>query len=115
MAPEVVCLGYNINKQGIYPVAEKVTVIKNAPSPTKATELKAYLGMLNYFDRFLPDLATTFNPLHKLLQKNQKQDDAFKKSKDLLQSDKVLMHYIPSKKLLFACDASPYGIGAILS
>ena len=72
MAPEVVYLGYKINKQGIYPVAEKVTAIKNAPSPTNVTELKAYLGMLNYYNRFLPDLATTLNPLHKLLKKNQK-------------------------------------------
>ena len=35
--------------------------------------------------------------------------------KSLLTSDRLLVHYDPSKKLILACDASPYGVGAVLS
>ncbi|CAB4020287.1 PREDICTED: uncharacterized protein K02A2.6-like, partial [Paramuricea clavata] len=39
----------------------------------------------------------------------------FERSKNLLQSSTVLVHYDPKKKLLVACDALPYGVGAVLS
>ena len=57
-------------------------------------------------------------PLNNLLQKGIKwtwtdsQQTAFD---ELLQSSVVLAHYDPSKKLILACDASPYGVGAVLS
>ena len=56
-----------------------------------------------------------------LLQKNQKwkwgqeQKDAFAKVKQELVSPKLLIHYEPQRKLLLSCDASPYGIGAVIS
>lgn len=121
MAEEVVYLGFKINKHGIYPVESKVEVIDKAPSPTNVTELKAYLGMLNYYNRFLPNLPHLLLPLHALLQKNTKwnwkkeQEKVFVKSKELLKSASVLVHFVPTKELILACDASPYGVGAVLS
>ncbi|VDH93546.1 Hypothetical predicted protein [Mytilus galloprovincialis] len=72
MAEEVVYLGFKINKHGIYPVESKVEAIDKAPSPTNVTELKAYLGMLNYYNRFLANLSHLLKPLHVLLQKDTK-------------------------------------------
>ncbi|CAC5420629.1 unnamed protein product [Mytilus coruscus] len=121
MAEEVVYLGFKINKQEIYPVESKVEAIDKAPSPTKATELKAYLGMLNYYNRFLPNLSHLLKLLHVLLQKDTKwswekeQEKAFIESKQLLKSTSVLVHFDPKKKLILACDASLYGVGAVLS
>ena len=60
-------------------------------------------------------------PLHRLLEKHTswtwgtEQQQAFDKVKALLTSDTVLAHYDSDKPLLLACDASPYGIGAVLS
>ena len=69
----------------------------------------------------MPNLATSLAPLYKLLQKNQKwrwnteQEKAYKEAKQLLTTSKILMHFDSDKPLILACDASPYGIGAVLS
>ena len=76
---------------------------------------------VNYYQRFLPDLATTLHPLNNLLHKGTKFDwctdcqAAFKKVKNLIASDQVLTHYDPRLPVRLASDASPYGIGAVLS
>ena len=88
---------------------------------TRTEEHKSFLGMLNYYRKFLPHIASTLAPLHSLMQKNKswtwggEQQAAFSKAKDLLASTEVLVHYDPERKLLLACDASPYGIAAVLS
>ena len=117
----VVYLGYKIDKNGIHPLAEKVEAVKNAPEPKNITELKSYLGLLTYYSRFLPSMATTLAQLYRLLQAKipwnwtQKEKMAFENSKNLLLSAKVLVHFDPNKELILACDASSYGVGAVLS
>ena len=60
-------------------------------------------------------------PLYTLLQKDTSwkwqtaQVEAFQQSKDLLTSSSVLIHYNPDYELTLACDASQYGLGAVLS
>ena len=69
----------------------------------------------------MPNLSTILAPLHRLLQKRtawiwkSEQQEAFDHVKSCLTSDKVLAHYDPTQTLVLACDASPYGIGAVLS
>eukprot|EP00731_Ephydatia_muelleri_P024869 Em0016g1140a len=117
----VVYLGYKIDKNGIHPLAEKVEAVKNAPEPKNITELKSYLGLLTYYSRFLPHMATMLAQLYRLLQAKipwnwtQKEKMAFENSKNLLLSAKVLVHFDPNKELILACDASSYGVGAVLS
>ena len=121
MQPQVTYCGYVINGDGIQPVAAKVDAIKNAPEPKDVSQLRAFLGMLNYYHRFLPDVATILEPLHHLLRKGSKwqwlkeQQEAFKKAKELLQSAELLVHFDPAKELILAADASDYGVGALLS
>ena len=92
-----------------------------APTPTDAPQLKSFSRLINYYSKFLPNLSTVLFPLYSLLQKETKrtwndvQQKSFDKVKSLLASDCVLVHYDPSKEVIVACDASPYGVGAVLS
>lgn len=117
---EVEYFGHRVDAQGLHPVEKKAQAIMEAPTPT-VTELKAYLGLLNYYNKFLPNLATLLAPVQELLRKDvqwkwqKKHEDAFKNSKTLLNSADVLVHYSADPELVLSCDASPYGMGAVLS
>ena len=118
---EVEYLGFKIDAQGIHPTLAKLEAIREAPSPGNVSELKAYLGLLSYYSKFLPNLSQEFAPLYRLLQKSsqwrwtQTEQTAFEKSKKLLSSDSVLIHFDASKDIVLACDASQSGLGVVLS
>ena len=72
MVSEVTYCGCEINGRGIKPVEAKVEAIQNIPVPENVTQLRAFLLMLNYYHRFLPDFATVLEPLHRLLREGTK-------------------------------------------
>ena len=117
--PSVEYFGHQISKDGISPTKGKVHAILNMPSPQSVTELKSYLGLLNYYSKFLPNLSSVF--VLTTIQKNNQwtwgtvQEDAIQASKRMLDSKKLLVHYDAKKEVIFGCDASPYGTGAVLS
>eukprot|EP00731_Ephydatia_muelleri_P001377 Em0001g1377a len=121
MLPSVEYLGYHISGEGISPTKEKRRAIVDAPVPEDISQLKSFWGLVNYYAKFLPCLADTLAPLYKLLTKHQPwswgadQAAAFQKAKFQLTSDVLLVHFDPSKKIALSCDASPYGIGVVLS
>ena len=99
-------LGHIIDSIGLHPSPAKVQAIQKAPAPTNITELRAFLGLVNYYYKFLPNLSSTLSPLHRLLRKctkwncTQNQQIAFDKVKELLQSDTLLVHFDGTKQIL---------------
>ena len=87
--------------------------IKEAPSRTNPTELKSFLGILNFYGKFMPDLATTLEPLHVLLRKDTcwkwgtEQQGAFEKAKNRLQSSDVLVIMILRKSCWYVVMLRP--------
>jgi len=98
-----------------------VMAITEAPRPGSIRELRAFLGLVQYYGRFINSLSTVAQPLNKLLCKgvlwrwSEACDRAFKKLKTTLASAEVLAHYDPELPVKLDCDASAYGVGAVLS
>ena len=121
MAKSVQYLGHIIDGEGLYPIADKMEAVQKAPPPKNVSELKSYLGLLSYYGKFLPQLASKLAPLYALLRATRpwrwtaKEEEAFQSSKASLLSSQVLVHFDPTQDLVLSCDASPYGIGAVLS
>ena len=113
--------GHRIDAAGLHMTPSKITAVVEVPNPQDISQLRAFLGLVNYYNRFLPNLASVLVPLHKLLQKKTKWhwatdcERAFQEVKQMIASERVLTHFNPDVPLLVSCDASPYGLGAVLS
>ena len=114
-------LGHRIDAEGCHPTEAKVRAIQSAPIPKNVSELKSFLGILNYYARFIANRSDVLSPLHDLLKKDVpwvwglEQQRAFGEAKMLITSEKVLAHFDPELPLVLTCDASSVGIGAVLS
>ncbi len=119
----VTYLGHKIDAEGVHTMPEKVQAVHDAPSPTDVAQLRSYLGLLSSYSRLLPQLSTVTTvtaPLNQLLRASQPwkwtrtEEQAFQASKRLLLSSQVLMHFNLDLDVVLSCDASAYGIGAVL-
>ncbi|XP_047986360.1 uncharacterized protein K02A2.6-like [Leguminivora glycinivorella] len=112
--------GYRVNKNGISVIQSNIEPLLNANAPKNLTMLRSFLGKINYYSRFLQDMATTLAPLYECTKKNKfiwttDCDEAFTKIKRKLASADNLRHYDPNLPLILTCDASDTGLAVVLS
>ena len=104
-----------------FTLPKKVKAIQEAPEPRNLTELRSFLGMINYYSQFLPNLSHQLSPLYQLLKRvtysywKSKQLEAFQLAKNALQADSLLVYFDPTKQIVVRYDASPLGLDAVLS
>lgn len=113
--------GHVISKDGIKKEQKKIEAVHNLPRPTNISETRAFIGLINYYGRFIKDLSTILRPLNALLCKNvpfkwtRNCEEAFKQPKQACCGDKIFVSFNPKLPIVLATDASPYGVGAVLS
>ena len=118
---EITYCWHKINANGLHKTQEKIEAVINAPVPENVTQLRAFLGLVNYYSHFLPNMASVLHPLYQLLKKDKKYtwttaaQNAFDTVKEMITSDTVLTHYNPELPLKLSCDSSSYGLGAVIS
>jgi len=118
---EVNYLGHTLSREGISTDPEKTEAIRNWPPPTNVSEIRSFLGLAGYYQRFIKNFAEIASPLSDLLKKEipfswtEVHQTAFDKLKTALCSAPVLTIFDPLKKLTLETDASGFAIGAVLS
>ena len=121
LKPSVQYLGHRIDADGIHATDSKLKAITEAPTPKNLQELRSFLGLLNYYGRFIPRLSSLIHPLNELLRQDSTWKwtkachKAFQEAKAKIVSPNVLVHYDATLPIKMAGDASAYGIGAVIS
>jgi RNase H-like domain found in reverse transcriptase/Reverse transcriptase (RNA-dependent DNA polymerase)/Integrase zinc binding domain/Chromo (CHRromatin Organisation MOdifier) domain/Retroviral aspartyl protease/Integrase core domain len=118
---EVHFLGFVISIHGISMDPAKVAAIKEWKTPKSAFDILVFLGLANFYRRFVENYSKIATPLTALLKKNTKfiwtrlAQAAFDELKNRLMTGPILQHYDPKKSCVIEPDASDYAVGAICS
>ncbi len=119
--PQVTFLGHVVSGEGVKPDTSNVDKIVGWPVPQTMTEVRAFLGMGNYYRRFLRDFSQLVRPLVELTKKDHPFDwteacqGAFEELKTRLTGAEVMAYPQPDFPFILDTDASEHSIGAVLS
>jgi len=118
---EVEFLGVVIGPEGIKMEEEKVRGVVEWPTPKCVKDVQKFLGLANYYRRFIEGFASIARPLHDMVKKDKKwewtgkQDKAFEELKRRFTKEPVLAAPDIDKKMRMEVDASDYAMGGVLS
>lgn len=118
---EIDFFGLHFSGKGVSPTQAKVEAIKKAEPPSTPDEVSSFLGMVTYCSRFIPNAAAISEPLRRLTHTKQEwvwkeeQEKAFKNLKKSLCKAVTLSYFDVGKPTSIVVDASPRGLGAILT
>jgi hypothetical protein len=117
-------VGKEICKQGLTMSEKKIYTVLDFPKPVENTQLRSFIGLVNYFRDFVPNHSHIVHPLHSMVDHAAKKrtavrwtpegEKAFDDIKDLV-SRCPLLHFVDDKApITLMTDASDYGIGGYL-
>ncbi len=114
-------LGHVVSGDGIRPNPDKVKAITRFPRPTSVKEVQEYLGLINFYARFVPKAASHLAPLHELIKGKPKELSwtdtstmAFEEAKRALAEAVTLAYPVPGLPITITTDASDVAVGACL-
>jgi len=118
---EVEFLGVVIGPKGVEIQKEKVEGVLNWPAPRNIKEVQKFLGLANYYRRFIKSFARIAAPLYMLVRKEQKwkwekkQEEAFEELKAVFTTEPILAIPDIDREMRVEANASDYVIGGVLS
>lgn len=113
-------LGHIIQNNTVTPLKDNLIAIKEFPIPKTKRNIRQFLGKINFYGKYIPNIAVLLDPLHNLLRKDQtftwtgKCQESFDTVKRLLCLKPILEIFDPELPIHIYTDASILGIGAIL-
>uniref|UniRef100_A0A3Q2WY89 Gypsy retrotransposon integrase-like protein 1 n=1 Tax=Haplochromis burtoni TaxID=8153 RepID=A0A3Q2WY89_HAPBU len=116
-------LGHRISAEGAVPLPDKVRAVSEFPRPTNVKSLQEFLGMVNFYNHFLPRAAHLLKPLYGALKGKKANDSvdwfpesiqAFSDAKSALANAALLAHPSPSAQIALTTNASDIAVGAVL-
>ena len=114
-------LGFTVSSTGLIMDASKLNSILEWPTPTNIKDLQSFLGLCNYYRKFIKNFAKIMEPLRNLLKKNvtfiwdESKDEAFNKLKSAFKDNEFLIFPDPEKEFILETDASDYAVGCVQS
>lgn len=114
-------LGYDISADGVRPGKKKLKAVEQYPEPKNVHQVRQFLGLINYFRKFIRNCALISKPLLKLLKMDAlwewgvEQTQAVDKLKHELLHNALLTIFDPNLPTILYTDASRDGIGCILT
>lgn len=118
--PEVINPGHKISKKGVQADCSKVESVKCFPVPKNQKQVRSFLGLTNFYRKFIEGYSHIATPLNNLLKDevpfkwSVKCQQAFDQLKNVLCSSSVLAYPNMSKSFILTTDSSGTAIGYIL-
>ena len=118
--PEVEFLGHVVSAEGVKVAVDKVDAVSSWPMPTCVREVQGFLGLANFYRRFVKGFVAIAKPLTNLMRKDKdftwgtEEEAAFKKLKEALTSAPILQVFDKDKPHEVWVDASDYAVGTTL-
>ncbi|GFN92154.1 Gag-Pol polyprotein [Plakobranchus ocellatus] len=120
-AEELDFLRHHVSAIGIAPLPDRVAALRDSKPPQNRTGLQRFLGMINYYHRFLPGLAPILAPLHaqasgkgESIEWSAECQASFDEVKEILARSVLLHHPLPDAPTSLTVDTSSTAVGARL-
>ena len=121
--PCLLILGHYVGSDGLQPDGTKVANVLDWPQPKSMKDMQSFLGLVNYFNEYIPFYSALVEPMNKIKNKKHfewskpwtgKLLESFTKVKQALKDCTKLSYPDFSRDFFLATDASCVGLGGVL-